>query len=474
MKLKFLNIHLLQIFIITFYTSLALGFNFNIGDGYWTPLRSIYILKFSDLDLPSRISRFILSTFHNDSFKLFPSIIESIFFNIKGYWDPYISISIGLISWIICYFLIVRLIQINLLLNKGESYVLFTFITLSMFSPLDFFYRFTTVFAIHRTLPALCVLVITNLLFNKDSLFSKSKLTFLIIVFSIISQLSFSNGFTIWLLTLAVLILNDKYKFININRINIKDYIFSGIVCNIFYILFFDFSHIIGLANSVSLNYSNINYILPFLNNSITFTSNYMTSFRSDSLINETFTISILIIIYILIVYKYIKHEKNNFYSKNMDNLLPFAFINIFYFLPIVANFFTRNNFTSPPRYFVESSLFSTSLVIIFFIIARSIGQSKLSYLLLYYVSFLVLLNIPSLPIYLKSQGDLAYRNERSSRTVECIVKTKNLSYNSLYKCNLSKDFWHFSKGRELEHPFIKIKDVENYSNQVFRVFRKN
>ena len=105
---------------------------------------------------------------------------------------------------------------------------------------------------------------------------------------------------------------------------------------------------------------------------------------------------------------------------------------------------------------------------------ARHIGQFKLSYLLLYYVSFLALLNIPSLPIYLQSQGDLAYRNERSSRTVECIVKTNELSYNSLYKCDLSKDFWHFSKGRELEHPFIKIKDVNDYSNKVFLVFRKN
>ena len=474
MKLKFLNIHLLQIFIITFYSCLALGFNFNIGDGYWTPLRALYILKIPDLEITNRASEFILSTFHNDSFKLFPSIIESIFFNIKGYWDPYISISIGLISWIICYYLIVRLIKINLVLNKGESHILFTFITLSMFSPLDFFYRFTTVFAIHRTLPALCVLVITNLLFNKESLLSKSKLTSFIILFSIISQLSFSNGFTIWLLTFAILMLNKKYKFININRINIKYYLLSGIVCNILYIQFFDFSHITGLANSVSVNYLKINNILPYLNNSVTFTSNYMTSFRSDSFINKTFTNSSLIIIYILIAYKYIKYEKNNFYSKNIGNLLPFVFINTFYLLPIIANFFARNNASSPPRYFVESSLFSISLVIIFFMKARYIGQIKLSYLLLYYVSFLALLNIPSLPIYLQSQGYLANRNERSSRTVECIVKTSELSYNSLYKCNLSKDFWHFSKGRELEHPFIKIKDVENYSEKVFHVFRKN
>ena len=86
--------------------------NYVIGDGYWTPLRALY-KSTENISSFDKIYQFINLTTHNDSVKLFPTLVEWFFFHIQSFWEPRVSLAIGFISWLLCYLLFVKYSAIN-------------------------------------------------------------------------------------------------------------------------------------------------------------------------------------------------------------------------------------------------------------------------------------------------------------------------------------------------------------------------
>ena len=183
--------------------------NYNSGDSYWTPLRSIYIFKTTNNWDWTNIKDFIISTAHNDSIKLFPVLIEILGLKVIGKWEPRISLLIGLFSWLIVFNLYLRLIFRKFTFTSAYKKIITFLLFLSFFGPPYFFYRFTIVFAIFKTLPSLCLLSCTFILFQKAS-FLKIKEIILISIFCIIGQYSYSWGSILWITNFIVLMIYYK------------------------------------------------------------------------------------------------------------------------------------------------------------------------------------------------------------------------------------------------------------------------
>ncbi len=447
----------LPIPVIGLSSALALRLNYFIGDGFSTPLRALYIAKYESLDFLDRISQFTVATVHNDSVKLFPSLIELLFFQIKGHWSPAISISIGIISWISCYLLIVKLVQENTSLTEKEKALFISFIALSMFCPSHFFLRFTQVFVIHRTLVAICVLVIANILFKKENLLTTNKRTAIISICCIISQFSFANGFTIWFLILAGLILKELYPKININPIKVKYFVLACLTSNSFYLILFDNSHTKALASVMMSKLQMKDGFSLGLELFANFSTNYMSSFNSNFFIGKTFSFSVLLIIYILIINKFLKNNKSNVKIEKLVNLLPFIFIGTFYGLPILGRLFLRYEPISS-RYFVESTLFSISILVIIYSMSKATGVRNISSFLLTYVLVLSSLNLMNIVKYVQ---DLNFPDShaREVELIKCIKSSSEVSYK---KC-LTNDFTRKHLGG----------DIDNRSIELFKVFNQ-
>ena len=87
------SINLIIIYLIVAVFLVVLFSNYDSGDFFWTPLRSIYIFKTSNLwDFETFKS--LISTKHNDSIKLFPSEFEIIILKFTDNWEPRISLLI--------------------------------------------------------------------------------------------------------------------------------------------------------------------------------------------------------------------------------------------------------------------------------------------------------------------------------------------------------------------------------------------
>ncbi len=172
--------------------------DYKIYDGFYTPLRSLYFLlyKSNNLLILDNLKEIIRYSLHNDSIKFFPSLIEYIFSIGFNYWNPRISLLIGFLSWLVCYGLFLKIIYRLFELNKLQKQIFSLFISVCFFSSLFFYTRFSIVFAIHRTLPIICALLISLLLFKNNKNYILSNLDILIsIILCIIAQFSFASGF---------------------------------------------------------------------------------------------------------------------------------------------------------------------------------------------------------------------------------------------------------------------------------------
>ena len=94
----------LNVIFIALSVSLIVISDYIFSDGFWTPLRGIHFLLDTGNYNNLFFKNLVENSIHNDSIKLFPTLIEFLPSAIIGYWSPRISLLIGILSWLICQF----------------------------------------------------------------------------------------------------------------------------------------------------------------------------------------------------------------------------------------------------------------------------------------------------------------------------------------------------------------------------------
>ena len=195
------------IFLCIFNAYLVISEPYTIDEGFWTPLRFLGEIKnFNFSNIFYSINALIESSAQNDSVKFFPSIIESFFFLLRGLWEPRVSISIGILSWLACSYLFYKASKPS---EKDSNFheISRLFIVANFLCSPSMYYIFNKVFAIHRTLPSIAVISTALILYPSFKKIKDSKLTRLdtlsLSFLSIISTFSFANGFILIPITLG-------------------------------------------------------------------------------------------------------------------------------------------------------------------------------------------------------------------------------------------------------------------------------
>ena len=272
------SINLIIIYLIIAVFFIILCSNYSSGDFFWTPLRSIYIFKTRNLWDYENLKSLINSTIHNDSIKLFPIAFEIIGLKFTNNWEPRISLLLGLISWFLNIYLFFRIVLENFKLNNKYQNILALILLISFSGPPYFFYRFTTVFALIKTIPSLCLIYSTQILFKKDK-FINGRQLILLSIFCCIAQFSYSWGSILWITTYCVLFIKNrvlKRKYLNSSKLLI--FTFIGTLSTTIYISIFNFSTLYSLyiKNNISTNLKDFS---SSLKNFYSFLSTYSMSY---------------------------------------------------------------------------------------------------------------------------------------------------------------------------------------------------
>ena len=492
--------------LIIFYLLLAVFLvivfsNYGSGDFFWTPLRSIYIFKTSNFWDFETFKSFLISTVHNDSVKLFPTLFEIISLKLSNNWEPRISLLLGLGSWLLNFYIYLKLILRSFKLTFKSQKVLALILFLCFFGPPYFFYRFTIVFAIFKTLPSLCVLFSAQILFKKDPTLNNIELI-LLCTFCLVAQYSYSWGSILWITTFLVLYCNYKeFKGKYLHPIKLITFSFVGTISTILYILILDFSTLTSLfiKNNISLNFKDFsNSIKGFYSFLSTYSLSYMGGldsysqkfptclFNTDIInvpecgINKSY-IRVSLIIFSLFIFLMLiqivkiiqKQSTKTFIYKSS----PFIFIASNTSAIPIANIFLRAQYTSPPRYFPESTLFSISIILIALLTLRINKFNLLKlfiFLLIFLSSFINFSNINIYTFKLLNKDPLG--DPQFSNMIICIrsAPENKKNFNYLFnQCNFWKTNKYFNDQSKIDHPFIKIKNFDFYANKVFKVLGK-
>ena len=489
--------------LIIFFLLIAVFFvivfsNYGSGDFFWTPLRSIYIFKTSNFWDFETFKSFLISTKHNDSVKLFPTILEIISLNFTGNWEPRISLLAGFGSWLLSYYLYLKLILKSLKLRLKDQKKLALILFLCFFGPPYFFYRFTIVFAIFKTLPSLCILLSGHILFKKEQTINNIEFI-LLCTFCFVAQFSYSWGSILWITTFLVLFINyKKFKRKYLHPIKIIAFGFIGTLITISYILILDFStftslffkknislNLIDFLNSIKGFYSFFStYSLSYMGGLDSYSQKFPTCLFSTDIINipecgiskeyirmSLIIFSLFIFLMLIQIFQIIQKKSTN---KFIYKSSPFLFIASNTSVIPIANFFLRSQNSSPPRYFPESTLFSISIILII-LVTLSINKFNLLKLFIFVLMFLSsLINFSNINIYtFKLLNKEPLGDPQFSNLINCIrsVPENNKNYNYLYnQCNFWKINKYFHAQPVFNHPFIKIKNIDSYTNKVFKV----
>lgn len=458
--------------------------DYKVYDGFYTPLRGLYFLfyDFQNLVNLSNLSEFVESVIHNDSIKAFPLILEYIFSFGFRYWNPRMSLFLGFLSWILCYGLFLRIIIRLFELNKLHKQIISLSISLCFFSSLFFYTRFSILFAIHRTLPIICALFLSLLLFKNNKNYIFNNLDILIsILLCIIAQFSFASGIFLWPNTFFALIFKRFLYKNSISKLKIYTFLFFLVLFSIIYFYLFDNSHIINLINNQIFEGNKLEARISMdLSKYLIFIFTYGSSFF-NSLINfqNNYYLLCSIILFILYMILFITAVKNKFYIFSKDFLFkisPLIFLVSFNLFIIFSVFFSRGapSIGHESRYFCESTIFSLSLIGIAFYLLLKLKRPKLLKICIVLALFLSINNLIAYSIYFKNYFLFpkfrSYTGE--SKLVECIKNDANPSLFVLEnKCNLGFYFRYFqAEGKDI-HPSIKIKDRDAYSEKIFKTF---
>ena len=363
--------------------------------------------------------------------------------------------------------------KLNLILSssiykKKYSLVVTIVLALIFFSSTSFYLRFTVVFGIHRTFPVICVLVSCWVLFKiKSEFFQKYLETPVLILCGVISQFSFANGGFLWIIMIGACFYKMKKNFYR-KRKYTTAIILSALVSTYSYLIFFDGNHakifVKNTFNEIDI-FSVIIYTIDYLTGFVDF-----SFYRPLELIIKIAIVSIYGIIFV----QFLRGNRlETITAKIKRSCEIFIYIASFFITVPILNAISRGYKLVPNRYYVELTMFSVSVYIIFYLIASISKTPLLKYYLL--VSILICL-IPNLRFsnsLISIQMLRSVQPYEDVKIVQCIRRAEQASYDVLYdKCKLAEKFWHFRKGSENKHPSIKISDPEQYSKMVFRVFR--
>ena len=494
------SIYLIIIYLTILVFSIVLFSNYSSGDFFWTPLRSIYIFKTSNLWNLENLKDFLLSTRHNDSIKFFPTVFEIISLKFTENWEPKISLTLGLVSWLLNFYIYLKVILRSFKLTPKYQKVLALILFLCFFGPPYFFYRFTIVFALFKTLPILCILLSCIILFKKELTINILDLI-LLCTFCIVAQFSYSWGSILWITNYFLLIIKYlifKRKFLNLTKL--ITFGFIGAFSTIIYISMLDFSTLISLSkNKIAVNFKEFaNTIKGFYSFFSTYSLSYLggldrysqkfpkclfntdISNTPDCGVNEIYIDMSIIIFSVFIFFlaiQIIQIIKKKYFVKFLVESGPFLFIALNTSILPIANLFLRSQNNSPPRYFPESTLFSISLILIAWV---SININKLRILktfILFFIFLSSIINFSNINIYTsKLINNEPLGDKQFSNTIACIrnAPENNKNYDYLHNtCEFWKTNKYFKKKSEFNHPFIKIKNKDSYSRKVFKVLGK-
>ncbi len=458
--------------------------DYKIYDGFYTPMRGLNILFNGLFNINSslNINTFIESTIHNDSVKLFPTLLEYIFSIPNNFWEPRISLLLGIISWIICYLLFIQIVFRIFKLSNYKRQIFSLILSFCFFSSLFFFTRFTTVFAIHRTLPILCSLIIYPLIFRNNKYHIISNFDFLkIIILCIVGQFSFASGIFIWPNTLFALILKRFLSTKTVSKTKIYYFISFFVLFMILYFYLFDKNHMIGLINNrfLETNASNFKITLDLYKNFLfifTFGSSFLNSFINFRNNYYLISSSILWLFYIAFFVYIFKNKVNIFSKVDLFKIYPLIFQITSNFLVIASILISRGSpyMGHEARYFCESNIFSLSIICTVFYILLEIRQLKILRFFLTITVLISMSNLIAYLIYFKNYflfpGFRVYTGD--SQLVQCIKNEKNPSLIELdKKCKLGSHFQYFQNDKSLIHSSIKIKNKDKFAEQIFNTF---
>jgi len=410
---------------------------------------------------------------------LVPSFIEYIFSFFTNKWNPRVSLLIGVSSWILCYVFFLKILFKIFKLNNISKQILSLFISICFFSSPFFFYRFTLVFAIHKVLPVLCSICISLIIFKKSHDYIISyKDIFSLITLILVGQFSFVSGIFLWPNTIIFLLLK---KYINNKSISKYKLFLLGIISTISllgYLNLFNQSHIIELTknNYVSFlnNWDIFLRIFKYFTFLSTFSSSYfngLTFFGSDLYIFFSCINFLLIITIVFLKFESIRNFLN---KKCIFDVAPLLYLITFNLYGFLAVLISRKPVSLENRYFCESTIFSLSLLFLFFYLL--INLKKIRLINIYIVSVLVLCfsNLISNLIFTKNYVFLPSKRDYvgDRKIIECIKKSDFPTYEYLIDtCNLNKNWLFIQKGNKKYHPIIKISDYDEYSGKIYKVF---
>lgn len=489
--------------IVILYLALSIFFiivfsNYSSGDFFWTPLRSIYIFKTNNLWEIGTLKKFLISTIHNDSIKFFPTVIEIISIKFTGNWQPRISLLIGLGSWLSIFYLYFKLIlrSFNLSFKSQKVFALILF--LCFFGPPFFFYRFTIVFALFKTLPLICLLLSAQILFKKDSNINNLELI-LLFTFCLVAQFSYSWGSILWITTYLVLFFNYlvfRRKYLNLTKL--ITFGLLGTLSTTLYISILDFSTIASLfeTNNISANLKNLShsikgfysflstYSLSYLGGLDSYSQKFPTCLFDTDISNipqcqvDPIYVKIIVIIFSLFIFflviQIIEITRKATLSKFIFQSCPYLFVALNTSIIPVANVFLRSHTSSPPRYFSESTLFSISLFLIVLISLRFNKFNIFKSFIFFLIFLSTIINFSNINIYtFKLLNKERLGDPHFSSAIECIQNAPEhkKDYDYLFnQCEFWKINKYFDEQSEFNHPFIKIKNIDVYTKKVFKV----
>lgn len=457
--------------------------DYSIYDGFYTPLRGLYFLFFKTNNLLTidNLQSFIGNTIHNDSIKTFPSLLEYIFSIGFNYWNPRMSLLLGFLSWLVCYGLFLKIGFRLFELNTLHKQIFSLFISVCFFSSLFFYTRFTHVFVIHRTLPIICALLISLLLFKNNKNYILSNLDILIsISLCIIAQFSFASGLFIWPNTFFALIFKRYLSKDSVSKLQIYSFLFFLVLFSIMYFQLFDKEHIISLISNQLSDENKFQPGFADLSKQLIFIFTYGSSFF-NTLINfqNNYYLFISIALFTFYIFFSITILRNKLYIFSKEilfKLSPLIFLVSFNLFIIFSIWISRGapDIGHEARYFCESTIFSLSILSINFYLLLMFKKPKILKIFIICTLIFSINNLIAYAIYFKNYLLVPYSRVYTGdkNLVKCIKYTKNPSLLALQnKCHFGDYFKYFNEKQNLIHPSIKIKNRDEFSENIFKTF---
>lgn len=456
------------------FSFVVLSGSYTIGDGYWTPLRFLgkarSLFSGSDTLNVHFIGDIYSYVVHNDSVKLFPSLAELPVYSFYGYWEPRASVFIGVLFYLFLIFVFSRIVQKEKYLSIG-SFSIILILTSLLIPSHSALVRFTSVFSSHRTIPAICLVSSSLLLFKgKRQILLPYKDIILLSFLSVVATFSFANGFILPLLTLFSLCRKLTKRDTILHARRILAFLIPVIVASIFYFKTLSLDHHVELSARHATNLG-IGNIFSGLIYSVKFLTYWDYS---------AFSLILMIVLLpapLALLMRRIRRPNHSRLDSNIAfddqiSLSRLSFVLCFYLLTIPIVIVLRGSPNVPDRYFVEATLASASFYMIVLLLNKRTAVKK--------IALVVILLITVTKISYTSFDALSGRSFNSGESVdevivECIRNHQYQDYNYLEsQCGISRGFWHFAEESLTSHPSIKIDDPEKYSEVLFNTLNKN